>query len=146
MRILMVCHGNICRSPLAEFLLRDMAERAGRGGDFEIASAAVSDEEIGNPIYPPVKRILREKGIACEQKRARRITKHDYDYYDRIIGMDERNRAGLLRFFGGDPAGKISLLLPGREVADPWYTGDFERTLRDITEGCERILTETKQE
>ena len=144
-RVLFVCHGNICRSPMAEFVLRDMAERAGYAGELEIASAATSTEELGNPVYPPARRILREHGIDCSGKTARQITKNDYNRYDLIIGMDGANMRNMLRAFGGDPDGKLSTLLdyagrPGESVADPWYTDDFDATWRDVRDGCAGLL------
>ena len=144
-RILFVCHGNICRSPMAEFCLKDLVRKAGREAEFEIASAALHSDEIGNPVYPPARRELAAHGIACDGKTARRIERADYDRYDRIVGMDEANRRDLLRLFPGDPEGKLSLLLDGtprpREVADPWYTRDFATTWRDVLEGCRAILS-----
>ena len=143
-RVLFVCHGNICRSPMAEFVLRDMAEAAGRGAEFVIASAATSTEEIGNPVYPPARRKLAEHGIRCGGKTARQMTAEDYRRYDLLIGMDGRNLANMRRICGGDPDGKMHLLMdftrrPG-EVADPWYTGDFDAAWRDVTEGCRGLL------
>lgn len=143
-KILFVCHGNICRSPMAEFVMKWLVKEAGREGEFEIASAATSTEEIGNPVYPPARRKLAEHGIASDGKYARQITRRDYQYYDLIVGMDEWNLLNMHRMLGGDPEGKICLLMdfterPG-EVADPWYTGDFEATWRDVLEGCRGIL------
>ncbi|MBQ1834714.1 MAG: low molecular weight phosphotyrosine protein phosphatase [Oscillospiraceae bacterium] len=143
-RVLFVCHGNICRSPMAEFVLRDMAEAAGRGVEFVIASAATSTEEIGNPVYPPARRKLAEHGIRCGGKTARQMTAEDYRRYDLLIGMDGRNLTNMRRICGGDPDGKMHLLMdftrrPG-EVADPWYTGDFDAAWRDVTEGCRGLL------
>ncbi len=147
-KILFVCHGNICRSPMAEFVMKDMVQKFGREYEFEISSAATSTEEIwngiGNPVYPPVKKLLAKKGIDCSGKRARQMTRADYDYYDLLIGMDNWNIRNMLRITGGDPEGKIKMLLdftdrPG-EVADPWYSGDFDSTYRDVLEGCEGIL------
>ena len=143
-KILFVCHGNICRSPMAEFVMKDLLNKKGIAGQFEIASAATSTEEIGNPIYPPAKRKLKEHGISCESKTARQMTKKDYAYYDYIIAMDRLNLRNMTRFVGSDPDNKISLLMdftnhPG-DVADPWYTGDFDATLNDVNEGCIGIL------
>ena len=143
-KILFVCHGNICRSPMAEFVMKHLVEKAGRTEEFEIASAATSTEEIGNPVYPPAKRKLAEHGISCNGKTARQITTSDYKYYDYIIGMDSYNYRNMLRFFGGDPDDKITLLLehtnrPG-DVADPWYTGNFDATWFDCMEGCIELL------
>lgn len=143
-KILFVCHGNICRSPMAEFVMKQMVEQAGCAEQFEIASAATSTEEIGNPVYPPARRKLAEHGISCAGKTARQLTRMDYDHYDLIIGMDRENLAGMRRICGGDPAGKLHLLLdytahPG-SVADPWYTGDFDATWRDVQAGCRGLL------
>ena len=146
-RILFVCHGNICRSPMAAFVLKDMVHQRRLDDCFEIASAATSREEIGNPVYPPARRKLAEHGISCDGHHARQITKSDYDNYDHIIGMDHANIRNILRITGGDPEGKVSLLLDHtararQEVADPWYTGDFSATWRDVTEGCAGLLRE----
>ena len=143
-RILFVCHGNICRSPMAEFVMKDMVRKAGRERDFQIASAATSTEEIGNGVYPPARRKLAEHGIGCDGHASRQLTKCDYDAYDLLIGMDQANIRNMHRICGGDPAGKIHRLLdftrrPG-DVADPWYTGDFDATWRDVTEGCRALL------
>ena len=143
-KILFVCHGNICRSPMAEFVKKDMVRQAGVEDLFEIASAATSTEEIGNPVYPPARRKLAEHGISCAGKTARQLRKNDYEYYDHLVGMDSANLRNMHRICGGDEAGKISLLLdwtsrPG-SVADPWYTGDFEATWRDVEEGCRGLL------
>ena len=143
-KILFVCHGNICRSPMAEFVMKDLLNKKGIAGQFEIASAATSTEEIGNPVYPSAKRKLKEHGISCEGKTARQMTKKDYAYYDYIIAMDRLNLRNMPRFVGNDPDNKISLLMdftnhPG-DVADPWYTGDFDATLNDVCEGCVGII------
>ena len=143
-KILFVCHGNICRSPMAEFVMKWLVKEAGREGEFEIASAATSTEEIGNPVYPPARRKLAEHGISSAGKLARQITRRDYQYYDLIVGMDQWNLRNMRRMLGGDPDDKICLLMdytdrPG-DVADPWYTGDFEATWRDVLEGCEGML------
>ena len=144
-KILFVCHGNICRSPMAEFVMKDLVNKKGMADKFEIASAATSTEEIGNPVYPPAKRKLKEHGISCEGKTARQITKADYIYYDYIIAMDRFNLRNMTRFVGNDPDNKVSLLMdftshPG-DVADPWYTGDFDATWDDVYEGCVGIIT-----
>lgn len=144
-RILFICHGNICRSPMAEFVMKDMVHKRGLDDCFEIASAATSREELGNPVYPPARRKLAEHGISCSGHHARQMTKTDYDRYDTIIGMDHANIRNILRTTGGDPEQKVSLLLdhterPGQEVADPWYTGNFEETWCDVVEGCEALL------
>ena len=143
-RILFVCHGNICRSPKAEFVMKHLVEEAGRSDEFEIASAATSTEEIGNPVYPPARRKLAEHGISCSGKTARQLRHSDYDHYDLLIGMDQYNLRNMLRMCGGDPDGKIHLLLdytdrPG-DVADPWYTDNFDATWRDCMEGCTALL------
>ncbi len=143
-RILFVCHGNICRSPMAEFVMKDMVERAGVADRFYIESAATSTEEIGNPVYTPARRKLAEHGIGCAGKTARQMRRDDYGRFDLIVGMDAWNLRNMRRICGDDPEGKISLLMdftdrPG-DVADPWYTGDFEATWRDVVEGCEGIL------
>ncbi len=143
-RILFVCHGNICRSPMAEFVMKHLVARAGKTQDYEIASAATSTEEIGNGVYPPARRKLAEHGISCEGKTARQITRHDYERYDHIIGMDTYNMRNMERTFGGDPEGKLHMLMdftsrPG-DVADPWYTGNFDATWRDCMEGCQGLL------
>ena len=140
-KILFVCHGNICRSPMAEFVMKDMVERAGLEWKFEIASAATSTEEIGNPVHRGTREKLRSVGISCAGKTARQMTKRDYDEYDLFVGMDRYNIRNMQRITGGDPEGKIRMLL-GRDVADPWYTGDFEATYRDVVEGCTALLEE----
>lgn len=144
-RVLFVCHGNICRSPMAEFVMKDMVHRRGWDDRFEIASAATSREEIGNPVYPPARRMLARHGIDCDGHHARQITKGEYDRYDYIIGMDRANLRNICRIVGGDPMGKVSLLLDhtkraGQEVADPWYTGNFDETWADVMEGCAGLL------
>ena len=143
-RILFVCHGNICRSPLAEFVMKDLVKRSWLEDEFFIESAATSTEEIGNEVYPPARRKLAEHGISCKGKTARQMTRGDYDRFDLLIGMDEWNIRNMNRICGGDPEGKIHKLLdytdrPG-DVADPWYTGNFEATWRDVLEGCQRLL------
>ena len=138
-KILFICHGNICRSPMGEFILKNMVAKRGIAGQFEIASAAVSTEEIGNPVYPPARRELQRHGIDCTGHAAHQITRSELDYYDRIYYMDDSNARWLQRLFPGQWQDKCRPLL-SRDVADPWYTGDFSQTWNDITEGCERIL------
>ena len=147
-RILFICHGNICRSPMAEFVMKDLVKKAGLADRFEIASAATSTEEIGNPVYPPARRKLAEHGIGCAGKTAGQLRREDYDAWDYLVGMDSANLRNMRRICGGDPEGKISLLLdytdhPG-DVADPWYTGDFETTWKDVLAGCRRLLDALK--
>ncbi len=143
-KILFVCHGNICRSPMAEFVMKDIVAREGLGGSFYIASAATSTEETGNGVYPPVRRLLSARGIDCSGKTARQLTRADYDRFDLLVGMDKANIRNMQRICGGDREGKIRLLLSfaGREaeVADPWYTRDFDAAERDIDEGCRALL------
>lgn len=139
-RILFVCHGNICRSTMGEYILKDLVKKAGREAEFEIDSAAVSREEIGNPIYPPARRELTRRGVTLGDHRARQVTMEDYRHFDRIYFMDESNRRYLQRLLPQDPE-KIQKLLP-RDVADPWYTGDFAQTYEDLMEGCRNILEE----
>lgn len=144
-RILFICHGNICRSPMAEFIMKELARRAGRSGEFSIASAAATREEIGHDMYPAAKKKLRAMGIPFAPRAARLITPADYEEADLIPVMDQENLRSLRRLLGEDRDGKIRLLmeLAGKsgEVADPWYTGDFDQAYRDIFQGCEGILT-----
>ena len=139
-KILFVCHGNICRSPMGEYILKDLAAKAGAADRFEIDSAAVSREEIGEPVYPPARRELQKHGVACGGHRARQVTVEDYRRFDRIYYMDRSNERYLSRMLPADPD-KIRPLL-SRDVADPWYTGNFEATWNDILEGCQTILEE----
>ena len=154
-KLLFVCHGNICRSPMAEFYMKDLVRKNGLESRFLIESAATSDEECwnghGNPVYPPAREELKKHGIGTPDnelgvsgKRARQMTRADYERYDLLIGMDGENRRNMLRICGGDPDGKISLLLDYTErpgsVADPWYTGDFISTWRDVRDGCDALL------
>ena len=146
-RILFVCHGNICRSPMAEFVMKELIRQKGISGEYEIASAATSREEIGNPVYPPARRKLAEHGIACAGHAARQMTRQAYEHFDLILGMDHANIRNIQRIAGGDPDRKISLLLDhagrqGQEVADPWYTDDFDAAWNDISDGCEGLLSE----
>ena len=151
-KVLFICHGNICRSPMAEFVMKDLVDKAGLAGSFEIASAATSREELGNPVYPPARRKLAEHGISCAGKTARQLTQEDYSQYDLLIGMDRTNLRNMSYILGGDPEEKLHLLLEfagrsGEGIADPWYTGDFESTFRDVLAGCKGLLahfTDTK--
>ena len=142
-KILFICHGNICRSPMAEFVMKDMVKKAGLDWKFEIASAATSTEEIGNPVYPPARRKLAEHGISCKGKTARQMSRRDYDNYDLLIGMDRYNMRNMRSICGGDPEGKLRMLL-NRDVADPWYTGNFDETYADVVQGCAALLEELK--
>ena len=144
-KILFVCHGNICRSPMAEFLLKAMVKSRGLENQYHIESAAVSTEEIGNPIYPPAKRCLSQHGVWFDpRKQARQVTHADYVCFDRIICMDASNLRLIKRIIPDDPDGKIHLMMSyagiHRDVADPWYTGDFEQTFQDLLTGCEAML------
>ena len=139
-KILLLCHGNICRSPMAEYILKDMLHKAGKDGAFEVTSAAVSREEIGNPVYPPARRELQRYGISCDGHRARQVTQNDFQHYDRIYYMDASNKRYLVRMLPRDEE-KIRPLL-SRDVADPWYTGDFEQTWNDLVAGCQKIMEE----
>ena len=143
-KILFVCHGNICRSTMAEFLMKMLVKEKGISDRFYIESAATSNEEIGNPVHYGTRQVLRKYNIDCSAKRAVRITVDDYNKYDYLIGMDHANVRNMKRCFGGDPDGKISMLLDWtgspREVADPWYTGDFSATEDDVLEGCQALL------
>lgn len=145
-RILFVCLGNICRSPMAEYVMRDLVRQAGLEDQIQVASAATSREELGNPVYPPARRKLAEHGIACEGHAARQMTAADYDRFDLLIGMDQNNLRNMNCICGGDPQHKLRMLMdytdrPG-EVADPWYTGDFERTWQDVLAGCQGLLAQ----
>lgn len=153
-KILFVCHGNICRSPMAEFIMKQMVKNAGRQADYEIESAATSTEELGSDIYPPAKSCLRGHGVPFVRRKARQITRADYDYFDRIFLMDNNNFAWLSRLMHDlvwpspsgwqDRDGKVALLMQltgqARDVADPWYTGNFERTFLDISQALSAFL------
>ena len=143
-KVLFICHGNICRSPMAEFVMNDLLQRAGLSGCAQVASAAVSAEELGNPVYPLARRKLAEHGIRCDGKTARLLQAADYQTYDLLTGMDRRNLEAMRRICGSDPDHKLCLLLDftaqPRDVADPWYTRDFEQTWLDITAGCTALL------
>lgn len=151
-RILFVCHGNICRSPMAEFVMKDMVQKRGLNGNFFIESAATTNEELGNPVHRGTAHVLDGLGIDYSAKRARRITSPDYDAFDLIVGMDEENMRDMMRAFKNDPAGKVHKMLefaeePAarggrvRDVADPWYTGNFDETYDDVRAGCTGILS-----
>ena len=143
-KVLFVCHGNICRSPMSEFIMREMVRQRGLSDYIGVDSAATSREEIGNDMYPPAKRKLIEEGIPFERRHARQITRADYDRYDLIICMERYNLRNISRIIPDDPEGKIHLLLDysdsPRDISDPWYTGDFDRAYADIVEGCEGLL------
>ena len=144
-KIPFICHGNICKSPMAGFVMKGLVKKAGLETEFLIASAATSTEAIGNPVYPPARRKLADHGISYAGKTSRQLTGTDYDQYDLLIGMDRANIRNVNRVCGGDSAGKLHLLMeyagrPDSEVADPWYTDDFETTWRDVLEGCRELL------
>ena len=143
-RILFVCHGNICRSPMAEFVFREMAEKRGMGALFHAASAATSGEELGNPVHQGTREKLRAVGISCADKRAVRLRSDDYRAWDLLLGMDSYNLSNMRRIFGGDPERRMYRLLDysahPRDIADPWYTGDFDATYADVCEGCGALL------
>ena len=154
MKIMFVCHGNICRSPMAEFIFRDMVRRMKLSDEFSVSSSATSTEEIwgdiGNPVYPPAKAELLKHGITCEGKRAVQLKKSDYDKYDLFVGMDSMNIRNMNRILGGDPEFKIRKLMEftdrGGDVADPWYSGRFDVAYRDIYDGCEGLLKTLTEE
>ena len=144
-KVLFVCHGNICRSAAAQYIMQDMVNRAGLQDRFLIDSAATSTEEIGNPVYPPMRRTLEGHGIRCSGHSAKQLTHRDYGNFDYLIGTDQENIYYMHRILGGDPEGKFSLLMdytdrPGTEISDPWYTRDFERTYQDVIKGCAGLL------
>ena len=145
-KILFVCHGNICRSPMAEFVMKDLVKKVGLASQFHIESAATSREEIDNPVYPPARRKLAEHGISCDGHAARQLTNADYEKYDLLIGMDRDNLRDMYHICGGDPDGKLRLLMDYTDrpddVADPWYSGDFESTWQDVLAGCQGLLRE----
>ena len=148
-KIMFVCHGNICRSPMAEFVFKNMVEKAGLSDSFKICSAATSTEELGNPVYSPARKIMAEHGISCAGKTSRQMTEGDYEYYDYIIAMDVNNLRNMRRFVGTDPQNKVSLLMEhtgiSRDVKDPWYTGDFVATWDDVNAGCKALLKKLKK-
>ena len=143
-KVLFVCHGNICRSPMAEAVFRHMLEERGLGERFAVDSAAVSAEEIGNPVYPEANRTLVAHGLPASNHHAWQLTRADYDRYDFFIGMDQENIYRMRQIFGGDSQRKVGLLLAytehPREVEDPWYTGRFDRVFDLITQGCQALL------
>ena len=143
-RVLFVCHGNICRSPMAELVMKDMIKKRGLGDKIEVDSCATSTEELGNPVYPPAARELSLHGIDSKGKYARQLCRADYGRFDLLVGMDSANIRNMHRMLGGDPEGKIKKLLDytgrGNDVADPWYTGDFSATYSDVVAGCEALL------
>lgn len=147
-KILFICHGNICRSPMAEFIMKDLVKRAGLQAKYEIASAATSAEEFGNPVYPPARRELAEHGISCKGKTARQVVWRDYNEWDYLIVMERYNLRNLRRILPDDPEGKVSLLMQhaGRDedIEDPWYSGNFAKVYRQIEEGCRALLEETR--
>ena len=149
-RVLFVCHGNICRSPMAEFVLKDMTHKKGLADKFHIASAATSTEEIGNPVHHGTRNKLKQVGISCTGKTAVQLRKNDYNNFDYIIGMDSWNLRNMMRILRNDPQDKVSLLLDfsdnPRDIADPWYTGNFDVTYADIVEGCEAFLEYLRKE
>ena len=143
-KILFVCHGNICRSTMAQYVMQDLVEKNGLAGSFVIDSAATSTEEIGNPVDPRTRRKLQQEGICCGNHRARQMTRADYENFDYLIGMDHNNLRNMMRMLKNDPLGKVSLLLDWtekpRDIAGPWYSGNFDLTYDDVTEGCEALL------
>ncbi len=145
-KVLFVCHGNICRSPIAEYVMKDLVQKHHLTSEFEIASAATSTEEIGNPVYPPARDELRRHGIRCAGHHARQVTKADYDYYDYLIVMDRMNVRNLNRIIGDDPQGKVSKLRSfagiAGDIEDPWYTGAFDEVYAQILEGCTALLSQ----
>ncbi len=147
-KILFVCHGNICRSTMAEYVMKDLVRKAGLEDEFYIDSAATSTEEIGNGVHHGTRRKLARMGVPCGDHRARQMTRADYDRFDLLIGMDNPNIRNMTRIAGGDPQGKIRMMLdftnrPG-EVADPWYTGNFDATWDDVFEGCTNLLEQLR--
>lgn len=144
-KILFICHGNICRSPMAEFVMKDIVKKAGAEDRYYIASAATTYEEIGNPVYPPARHELAKHGIGCSGKTARRMTREDYDNFDLLIGMDDENMRDMRRFYGGDPDNKLRNLPDyygdiGGSIADPWYTRNFTATWNDVLAGCTELF------
>ena len=150
-KVLFICHGNICRSTMAQYVFQNLINRNDLIDQFYIDSAATSREEIGNPVHHGTRRKLKEVGIPCGDHRARQLEKREYDEFDYLIGMDSMNIRNMMRILGGDPKGKVSKLLDftertGQDIADPWYTGDFEATYRDVVEGCNGFLAYLRRE
>ncbi len=149
-KVLFICHGNICRSPMCEFIMKDLVRSRGLEGEYHIESAATSSEELGNPVYPPARAKLAEHGISCKGKTARRVRSDEYDDWDLFIGMDSENMHNLLRLFRNDPKNKVHKLLEytgrARDVSDPWYTRDFEATWNDALSGCNALLDELESQ
>ena len=151
-KIMFICHGNICRSPMAEYIMKDIVKKNGQENEFYIESCATSSEEIfmgvGNPVYPPAKRKLAEAGISCEGKRAKKLSRDDYEKFDYLICMDDNNIRNALYILGNDKQGKLSKLLDwsgsGRGVADPWYSRDFDSAFNDILSGCTALFEKLK--
>ena len=145
-KILFICHGNICRSPMAEFVMKELVRRAGVEAEFRIASAATHCDELGSGVYPPARRVMQQHGVRCDGHRARLLEKRDYAAWDYLIGMDTANLRNIHRICGPDTEGKVSLLLEHtgkrRDVADPWYSGDFDATWNDVLAGCQALLAE----
>lgn len=143
-KIMFVCHGNICRSPMAEFIFKNMVENKGMLNEFYIASSATSTEEIGNSVYPPTRRKLMEHNISCEGKHSVQFRKDDYEKYDYIVAMDQRNITNIIRIINEDSDKKVYKLLDfsnnSKDIADPWYSGDFDTTYDEICEGCKKLL------
>ena len=142
--IMFVCHGNICRSPMAEFIFKDLLRKKRMEDQFTVVSSATSREEIGHPVHPGTRKILMQNGITCEGKTSLQFMKKDYELYDMIVCMDDFNIRNLLKIIGADPEGKVHKLLDftgkSKDIADPWYTDDFDETYEDIKEGCEALL------
>lgn len=149
-KILMICHGNICRSPMAEFVMKDLIKKEGLEDKVFVASAATSREEIGNPVHYGTKRKLEQFGISVAGKYAVQLTKKDYETYDYLLGMDQQNIRNIYKIIGEDKAGKVCRLLDlvenKRDIADPWYTGNFDKTYDDVLEGCETLLSIVKKQ
>ena len=149
-KIMFVCHGNICRSPMAEFIMKKLISDAGLSDEVSISSSATSTEELGNPVYPPARSELAKHGIVCAVKTAVQLRKSDYGIYDLFIGMDTANIRNMNRIFGGDKDGKIYKLLSfagrGDDVSDPWYSRDFAKAYADIEEGCKGLLTYIREQ